>query len=117
MKFVPSESKHREDKQGYSKKIILDEKELNNPWSLVQHIKIKAWETTASHSHKIQTEIFYLLDDNWYRIVNGEEIHPKKWDVLVIEPNDKHTVIANKTADYIYLAFKIKYDPNDLYRD
>jgi len=31
MKFVPSESKHREDKQGYSKKIILDEKELNNP--------------------------------------------------------------------------------------
>ena len=117
MKFVPWESKQREDKQWYSKKILLSEEELKNPWSLVQYIKIKSWETAASHLHKIQTEIFYFLDENWYRIVNGEEIHPKKWDVLVIEPNDKHTVIASKTTDYIYLAFKIAYDPNDLYRD
>ncbi len=117
MKFVQSNSKQREDKKGYSKKIILNEEELNNPWSLVQQIKIKAWDTAASHFHKIQTEIFYLLDENGYRIVNDEEIHPQAWDVLVIEPNDKHTVVANATTDYIYLAFKIKYDPNDLYRD
>jgi len=117
MKFVSSDSKQREDKQWYSKKIILDEKDLNNPWSHIQYIKINAWTSAASHFHKIQTEIFYFLDDNWYWIVNGEEIHPKKWDVLVIEPNDKHIVIASKTADYIYLAFKIAYDPDDLYRD
>jgi len=117
MKFVPLDSKQREDKQWYSKKILLDEKELNAPWNHVQYIKIKAWETAASHFHKIQTEIFYFLDECWYRIVNDVEIHPKKWDVLVIEPNDKHTVVASDTNDYIYLAFKINYTPDDLYRE
>ncbi|MFA5748137.1 MAG: cupin domain-containing protein [Candidatus Absconditabacterales bacterium] len=117
MKLVSSENKEREDKQGYSKKILLDDKELNNPGSLVQMIKIKAGETAESHHHKIQTEIFYLLNENGYWIVNGEEIHPKVGDTLVIEPNDKHTVISSKTQDYIYLAFKINYDKDDLYRD
>ena len=117
MKFVPWDSKQREDKQWYSKKILLNEQELASPWNLVQMIKIKAGETAKSHYHKIQTEIFYLLNEYWYRIVNGEEIHPKVWDILVIEPNDKHTVTNDTDHDYLYLAFKVNHVDNDLYRD
>lgn len=117
MKLINPEDKERKENPGYSKKVLLDENDLKNPWSFVQQIKIKAWETAALHHHKIQTEIFYLLNENGYWIVNGEEIHPKTWDTLVIEPGDKHIIIASKTNDYIYLAFKIKYDKDDLYRD
>ena len=95
----------------------MNEKELHNPWSHLQYVKIKSWDIVASHFHKIQTEIFYFLDEHWYWIVNGKEIHPKRWDVVVIEPSDKHIVIANQNSDYIYLSFKIKYDANDIYRE
>jgi len=57
------------------------------------------------------------LNEDGYWIVNGEEIHPKAGEILVIEPNDSHTVIASKTKDYIYTAVKINYDKDDLYRD
>jgi quercetin dioxygenase-like cupin family protein len=117
MKFVQWDIKERQNKQWYSKKIFLDGNDLNSPWSLVQKIKIQPHETAESHYHKIQTEIFYFLNDNGYRIVNGEEIHPKKWDVLVIEPDDKHTVINTTDQDYLYLAFKISYVSDDLHWD
>lgn len=117
MKLVTSSDKTREDKQGYSKKILLDANDLNSPWNIIQMIKIKAWDIAKLHHHKIQTEIFYLLDEHGYRIINGEEIHPKMGDVLVIEPNDTHEVISSDTHDYTYLAIKFNHDQNDFYRD
>jgi len=112
MKFVQWDTKPWDDKQGYSKKIL-----LNDLWSLVQKIKIKPWETAQSHYHKIQTEIFYFLNDNGYRIVNDEKITPKIWDILVIEPNDKHTITNTTDKDYLYLAFKVNHVEDDSYRE
>jgi quercetin dioxygenase-like cupin family protein len=112
MKLVQSYTKHRDEKQGYSKKIL-----INDPWSFVQEIKIKPGEMAQSHYHKVQTEVFYFLNDNGYRVVNGKKITPKKWDVLVIEPNDKHTIINNTDQEYLYLAYKVNYNPDDSYRE
>jgi len=117
MKFVKWSSRQREDKQGYSKKIFLNEKELNAPWNLVQQVKVPAWQKAEIHYHKIQTEVFYFSDDIGYRIVNGETIYPKAWDVLVIQPNDKHTAVNETNKDYIYICFKINYATNDFYLD
>ncbi len=117
MKFVQWDTKPWDDKQGYSKKIYLDEKELNAPWNLVQQLKVSAWQRAEIHYHKVQTEIFYFFDDTGYWIVNWETIHPKSWDVLVIEPNDKHTVVNETDKDYIYICFKINYVSNDFYLD
>ncbi len=117
MKFVQWESKQREDKQWYSKKIYLNEDDLHTPWALVQQLSVPAGQRAEIHYHKVQTEIFYFFDDAWYWIVNGEKIHPKAWDVLVIEPNDRHTVVNETTKDYIYICFKINYIANDFYLD
>jgi len=115
MKIIKSQNKEWLEKEGYSKRIFLDEKDLNHPGSLVQEIKIKPGETAKEHYHKKQTEIFYFLTENGYWIINEEEMSFKKGDVLVIEPLDKHTIINNTKEDYIYLAFKFNYDPNDSY--
>lgn len=113
MKFIQSSTQEREHNAGYDKKVLRSWEQ----WNKLQEIVIPARETAKSHYHKIQTEIFYFLTDNWYWIVNGEKIFPKKWDILLIEPNDKHIVI-NKTDDtYSYLAFKLNYVDNDLYWD
>ena len=115
MKIIKPEDKEWLQKQGYSKKIFLDEKDLNYPGGLVQEIKIKPGEIGADHYHKKQTEIFYFLTDNGYWIINGEKMTFKIGDVLVIEPFDKHTTVNGTDKDYIYLAFKFNYNVDDLY--
>ena len=109
MKLIKNNESRWQEKEGYSKKILLE--------GVVQEIKIKAGETAKSHHHKVQKEIFYFLSDFGYWIVNGEQIKPKIGDCLIIEPMDKHTVINESEKDYIYLAFKINYAENDLYWD
>ncbi len=115
MKIVHSAGKKWLEKEGYSKKIFLDEKDLNHPGALVQKIKIKPGDIAQEHYHKKQTEIFYFLNENGYWIINGKEITFKKGDLLVLEPFDKHIVLNKTKKDYTYLSFKINYEADDLY--
>lgn len=115
MKIVKSKSKEWLEKQGYSKKILLDEKELGKPGILVQEVKIKASETAKVHYHKKQTEIFYFLTNNGYWVINGKKMTFDIGDILVIEPLDNHLTANDSLEDYIYLAFKYNYDPSDIY--
>lgn len=117
MKFIRSDEKQWSDKNGYSKKIFLNEKDLKHPGVLVQQLKIKPRDEAAIHHHKKQTEIFYFLNNFGYFIVNGQKIVPEIGDVLVVEPNDKHTVINESGENYLYVAFKINYDEKDLFWD
>lgn len=117
MKIIKNAETKWQKKKGYSKKILLEEKELRKSGGLVQEIKIKAGETAKIHHHQKQTEIFYFLTANGYWIINGEKKTFKIGDVLVIEPFDKHEVINDSNKDYIYLAFKYDYNPNDFYWD
>ncbi len=115
MKTIKGGSLQWLDKKGYSKKIILSPEELLSSGNLLQEIKIKPGETATEHFHKIQTEIFYFLTENGYWIINGQKYFFNTGDVLVIEPNDRHTVINESKNDYLYLAFKIRYAEDDIY--
>lgn len=117
MKLIRSSEKQWQDKKGYSKKVILNSSDLDFPGALVQQIKIKPGETAASHHHKKQTEIFYFINSNGYFIVNEEKIALENGDTLVIEPNDKHTVVNGAKHDFLYMAFKLNYDEQDLFWD
>ncbi|MBU0626712.1 cupin domain-containing protein [Patescibacteria group bacterium] len=82
----------------------------------MQTVKIQPGEIAKPHIHKIQTEVFYFLTDNGYWIVNDERIQPKVGDILIIEPNDVHTVGNETKEDYVYLCFKVDYiDQSDFY--
>lgn len=116
MKLVKTEDKQWLDKNGYSKKIYLNENDLQKG-SLIQKIKIKPGEKAESHFHKIQTEIFYFLNKNGYFIINGEKINVEVDDVLVVEPFDKHIVVNNTDKDFLYIAFKVNYQEDDLVWD
>lgn len=115
MKIIKPEDKNWQDKEGYSKKIFLDENDLKTSGALVQEIKIKAGETAENHYHKKQREIFYFLNKNGYWVINGERFEFQVGEILVIEPEDRHTVVNNTKEDYLYLAFKVDYSVDDLY--
>ena len=116
MKYIPNASKPRQQNQGYSKQILATAQEIWHPWAQVQTVKVQPGEMAQPHIHKIQTEVFYFLTDNGYRIVNGERIQPKVGDVLMIQPNDVHAVGNETQEDYVYLCFKVDYtDQGDFY--
>ena len=116
MKHIANESQTREENEWYSKQVLATEKEIGYKWMKVQTVKIPPGEVAEAHIHKIQTEVFYFLTDNWYRIVNDQRIQPKVGDVLIIEPNDVHTVGNDTEEDYVYLCFKTDYtDQSDFY--
>ncbi len=115
MKIVKSNDKEWQQKEGYSKKILLNEKDLNQKGGLVQLIKVKPNEVADNHYHKKQTEIFYFLTKNGYWMINGEKFTFEIGDTLVIEPNDEHYAMNNTKEEYIYLAFKFNYSSDDLY--
>ena len=66
MKLVKSHDKEWLEKEGYSKRIFLTEKDLKHKGIHVQELKIKPGEVAESHYHKKQTEIFYFLNNNGY---------------------------------------------------
>ena len=115
MKFIKAQNKEWLQKKGYSKKILLDENDLNYKGGLVQLIKVKSQEVAKDHYHKKQTEIFYFLTKNGYWVINDQKFEFEIGDVLVIEPNDRHYVMNNTTEDYVYIAFKFNYDSEDLH--
>lgn len=117
MKHITEESKQWLEKQGYSKKIFLDAKELNFPGAHVQALRIKPHEQANSHYHKQQSEIFYFLNNNGHFIVNGVKIILKPGDVLLIEPGDRHIVVNDTDKDFLYIAFKLNYEESDSYWD
>lgn len=117
MKLIKSNEKQWQNRKGYSKKVILDSADLDFPGALFQQIKIKSGETAASHYHEKQTEIFYFFNGNGYFIVNGEKIALETGDTLVIEPKDKHTVVNESRQDFLYIAFKLNYDEQDIFWD
>ena len=100
------------DKTGYSKRIYLGEESLGKG-SLVQEIKVKPGETAKSHYHEKQTEVFYILNENGYFIINSEKLDLKIGDVLVVEPMDRHVTVNNTDKDFTYLCFKINFVEGD----
>lgn len=117
MKLIKSESKEWVEKEGYSKKIYLNEIDLTHKGELVQKLRIKPGEAAKPHYHKKQTEIFYFLNNNGYWIINDKKIEIAIDDVLVIEPMDKHVAINNTKKDFLYMAFKFNYNEDDLFWD
>lgn len=117
MKLIKSESNSWLKKDGYSKKVYLTDEDLGVKGSLVQKLKIEPGETVKSHSHKIQTEIFYFLNKNGYFIINGEKINVEVDDVLVVEPFDKHIVVNDTKKDFLYMTFKLNYSEDDFFWD
>jgi len=117
MKIIKSEEREWSQKEGYSKKIYLTGDDLNCKGALVQKLKIKPGEKAGLHHHKKQTEIFYFLNDVGYWMINGKKVIVEADDVLVIEPGDKHIAVNESDQDFLYMAFKMNYQEDDIVWD
>ena len=105
MKILPLEFK-RSDKRGSLIQVI------SSPgWQQLNHLKINKDNTFGGHYHKERTELFYIISGQVeLKIENVQNnitsvlyLKPNKEEVVIIEPYERHTIIALENSEIIEL--------------
>ncbi|XOU94928.1 MAG: cupin domain-containing protein [Candidatus Kerfeldbacteria bacterium] len=113
MKIIRAEAKDWQEGADYFKKILLDATDLKAGNFLIQEIRMKSGVRAKIHHHDNQTELFYLINNNGYFIVNNENIRLEVGDILLVNVGEKHTVANESGEEFKFLAMKLSYDKDD----
>jgi quercetin dioxygenase-like cupin family protein len=116
LKIIKSAEKEWTELEGYSKKIIIDEKLLRTKGCVVQIVRSKAHTEIKSHYHKHTIEVFCILKGNILLLFDDKKFRTKEGDFFLCEPGDKHGVINDTDKDSSILVYKINSKENDRYR-
>lgn len=75
------------------------------PWNSAVSIPIGYANegVNQTHYHQQMYEIYLVAKGESMAVVNGQEVHLKTGDMLVVEPNEVHTFVWN-TADYLHFV-------------
>lgn len=113
MKYLAKDQGEIISQKDYSKRIIFTAGDLKSKGNLVQVVTIKPAIVQRPHFHKIQTEVFYILEGQAYLVVNDKKILAKPGDAFVCEPKEKHQVINKFSKEVKILVFKINLPKTD----
>lgn len=97
----------------YSKQVLFDIHDMPEGGHMLQVVTIPPRTRQRLHSHKIQTEVFYILEGECLLIVNGEEFLAKPGESFVCEPGDSHNLWNQSDRDFKILVFKINRPEGD----
>ncbi|TFG34558.1 cupin domain-containing protein [Candidatus Thorarchaeota archaeon] len=75
-------------------------------------VKIPAFTKTSSHRHEVLEEVFIALNPLKMN-VNNTIIDLKIGDIVLVEPNELHSIENNSSEDAMLLAIKIPNLKND----
>lgn len=117
MKIIKARDKDWQEGADYFKKILLDSTDIEAENFLIQEVRMKAGTRAKKHYHKKQTELFYAINDSGYFIVGGDNIKLEAGDLLLVNTDEKHTVVNDSQKEFRFLAMKLSYDENDTFID
>jgi len=115
MKFVKFTMEGWLERQGYSKKIVLNEKDLKSKGNIVQIVKNKAHTEIKPHFHKHMIEIYYIVKGNAVVFCGDSRIRTKPGDTLLCEPKEVHGLVNDTDEDFQFVVFKIDAKDEDMY--
>jgi len=117
MNIVKSKEKDWMKADGYFKKILLTEDDLESRGNLVQIVKAKKGTSIKPHHHKKTSEVFYILKGNGILFVGGNKERRKEGDIIFCKPEETHGVINDTDEEFVWLVFKINFTENDTFWD
>jgi quercetin dioxygenase-like cupin family protein len=94
-------------RQDYIKRVLFDINEMPAGGHMLQVVTIPPNTKQRTHSHKIQTEVFYCLEGQCSIFINDVEYIAKPGDAFICEPGDKHNLWNRSDAEFKILVFKI----------
>lgn len=114
MKFVKLTKDGWLERAGYSKKILLTEKDLKSKGNIVQIIKNKAQTEIKPHYHKGVTEVYHILKGNAIVFCGDTKVRAYPGDTLLCEPKEVHGLKNDSDQDFLFVVFKINANDEDL---
>jgi quercetin dioxygenase-like cupin family protein len=115
MKLVKTSEKKWLKRKGYSKKILLTEKDLKSRGNLVQIIKNKPQTEIKPHFHKQMTEIYHVIKGNAIVFCGDKRIRSQPGDTLLCESGEVHGLENDTKEDFLIIVFKINAIDEDMY--
>jgi len=101
--------------EGYKKKIMLGENDLNCKGTLLQVVKIKPHTKIKPHFHKKMTEVFFILKGKAIIFIESRNYKLKPGDTLVCYPNEVHGAKNDSNEEFEYIVFKTNVEKGDSY--
>jgi quercetin dioxygenase-like cupin family protein len=100
-------------KKDYSKRIIFSVSDFIEKGHLLQVVTIPPNTKQRSHSHKMQTEVFYILEGECIIKINGNDYVAVSGDAFICSPGDTHNLWNKSDKEFKLVVFKINLPEGD----
>lgn len=112
-KYAPASEGKLITKEDYSKIILLEPKDFDQPGHQMQVVIVPPKTRMRVHWHNKQTEVYYVLEGGSLVVLNGEKYMTHPGDAFIIRPGVKHTVWNDTDKPFKQVVFKIDYPEGD----
>lgn len=109
MKYQQSSEGKTIINKDYSKKVIFFPADFTEKGHQLQIVIIPANTKQRLHAHKIQTEIFYILEGESIITINQIDYVAHQGDAFICSPGDTHNLWNKSDKDFKLVVFKINY--------
>jgi len=97
----------------YAKTIIFSPDDFEEEGHLLQVVTVPPRTKQRLHSHREQTEVFYVLEGHALIELAGEEFSARPGDAFVCRPGDHHSLWNRWNDDFRLVVFKIGFPEED----
>ena len=112
-KYVSASQGKLITKEDYSKIVLLDPKDFDQPGHQMQVVIVPPKTRMRAHWHNKQTEVYYILEGGSWIVLNGKKYMTHPGDAFIIRPGVKHTVWNDTDKPFKQVVFKIDYPEGD----
>jgi quercetin dioxygenase-like cupin family protein len=103
------------ERQGYSKKFLLNEDDLKSKGNIVQVVSNKAHKEIKTHYHEYMKEIYHILNGHAVVFCGDTRVRAQPGDTLLCEPREVHSVVNDTDEEFLIVVFKINSKDDDVY--
>ncbi len=103
------------DGEGYRKKVLFDEADLDSEDTRIQVVEIKSGDRVKPHFHKSQTEVYCVLNGEATLGIGQTDYQAEEGDILICKPGQSHHVINDSSETFRLLVVKTNYEEDDSY--
>lgn len=112
MKYKRSTEGKETLEKDYRKRIIFSPEDFDEKGHLLQVVTIPPHIRQRMHSHRRQTEVFYILEGEAVITFDDVDYPAKPGDAFICSPGDVHNLWNQTNRDFRLVVFKISLPQN-----
>ena len=112
MRYKPAGEGEEVVQEDYRKRIIFSSEDFDEEGHLLQVVTIPPDTRQRLHSHREQTEVFYILEGETLITINGVEHLARPGDAFICSPGEVHNLWNKTDKEFRLVVFKINW-PED----